>query len=77
ATAEKQEYESDVLFVSNVNESDMLSVLNVYDNYESEVLYVSNDLAEVLTVSDDKPSSEWVLDSGCTYRMSPNISWFD
>ena len=28
--------------------------------------------AEVLSITDEDPSQEWILDSGCTYHMSPN-----
>lgn len=35
----------------------------------------SNCLAEVLTVSETS-SSEWIMDSGCSFHMSPNLEWF-
>ena len=34
------------------------------------------DSAEALTISEDEAKDVWVLDSGCTYHMSPNKEWF-
>ncbi|XP_073137773.1 uncharacterized protein [Henckelia pumila] len=31
---------------------------------------------EVLTISSDDPTDEWILESGCTYHMSPRKDWF-
>ena len=33
-------------------------------------------MAEVLTVSDFFVDNEWIMDSGCFFRMCPNIDWF-
>ena len=33
--------------------------------------------AEVLSITDEDPSQEWILDSGCTYHMCPNKIWFE
>ncbi|KAG8474425.1 hypothetical protein CXB51_033824 [Gossypium anomalum] len=30
----------------------------------------------VASVNDSKVSEEWILDSGCTFYMSPNLDWF-
>ncbi|KAG8481033.1 hypothetical protein CXB51_025775 [Gossypium anomalum] len=30
----------------------------------------------VVSVNDSKVSEEWILDSGCTFHMSPNRDWF-
>ncbi|KAG8362995.1 hypothetical protein BUALT_BualtUnG0016000 [Buddleja alternifolia] len=38
------------------------------DGYES---------ADVLTVSNNNSENEWILDSGCTFHMTPNRGWFD
>jgi len=35
------------------------------------------DSAEALNISHQDSSQSWVLDSGCTYHMSPNKSWFE
>ncbi|XP_031260601.1 uncharacterized protein LOC116118767 [Pistacia vera] len=32
--------------------------------------------SEVLVISEGKTSEEWMLDSGCTYHMTPNREWF-
>lgn len=32
--------------------------------------------AEVLTISSDDPKEDWIMDSGCTYHMSPRKDWF-
>ena len=37
--------------------------------------YRSED-ANVLTASIDDPMDEWVMDSGCTFHMSPRKDWF-
>ena len=36
----------------------------------------SNCLAEVLTVSDFSIDNEWIMDSGCSFHMCPDIDWF-
>ena len=36
----------------------------------------SNNLAEVLTVSSSTVDNEWIMDSGCSFHMCPNIEWF-
>ena len=36
----------------------------------------SNCLAEVLTISDLSVDNEWIMDSGCSFHMCPNIDWF-
>ena len=38
----------------------------------------SNDYdgGEVLAVSIRQRSTEWILDSGCTYHMCPKMDWF-
>lgn len=41
--------------------------VNVSEGYES---------AEMLTVSKTEGSSEWILDSGCSFHMTPNRQWF-
>ena len=38
------------------------------DGYES---------AEVLTVTEKESNKEWILDSGCSFHMCPNKSWFE
>ena len=35
-----------------------------------------NSLAEVLRVSNHSIDNEWIMDSGCTFHMCPNIDWF-
>ncbi|MDO7987387.1 hypothetical protein OC713_02560 [Sweet potato little leaf phytoplasma] len=40
---------------------------NVTEGYDS---------AEVLTVSADPLESEWILDSGCSFHMTPHRHWF-
>ncbi|KAG8490587.1 hypothetical protein CXB51_013756 [Gossypium anomalum] len=36
----------------------------------------SDDELLVASVNDSKVSEEWILDSGCTFHMSPNRDWF-
>ena len=38
------------------------------DGYES---------IDVLIVSKVTPDREWILDSGCTFHMTPNKAWFE
>ena len=33
--------------------------------------------AKVLSITDEDPSQEWILDSSCTYHMCSNKSWFE
>ncbi|KAG8503716.1 hypothetical protein CXB51_001714 [Gossypium anomalum] len=40
----------------------------VQDNSDGELL--------VASTNDSKVSEEWILDSGCTFHMSPNRDWF-
>ncbi|KAG8491187.1 hypothetical protein CXB51_014418 [Gossypium anomalum] len=42
---------------------------NVVEDYSDGELLVTS-------VNDSKVSKEWILDSGCTFRMSPNRNWF-
>lgn len=35
------------------------------------------DTSEVLAFSLDHKESEWILDSGCSFRMTPNRDWFE
>ena len=35
-----------------------------------------SDCGEVLVVSNGNSSTEWILDSGCTYHMCPKVEWF-
>lgn len=35
------------------------------------------DNSDVLIVTDQPCSDEWILDSGCTFHMTPNQEWFD
>ena len=36
----------------------------------------SNTLAKVLNVSCISTVNEWIMDSGCSFHMCPNIEWF-
>lgn len=36
-----------------------------------------DDAAEVLAISNQEKSKEWILDSGCSFHMCPNKSWFE
>ena len=36
----------------------------------------SNSLAEVLNVSSTSTKNKWIMDSGCSFHMCPNIDWF-
>ncbi|KAG8474612.1 hypothetical protein CXB51_031249 [Gossypium anomalum] len=49
--------------LENFGEADV-----VEDYSDSELL--------VASVNDSKVSEEWILDSGCTFHMSPNRDWF-
>ena len=40
----------------------------VEDGYES---------TEVLAVSDTSSTSDWIMDSGCSFHMTPNRTWFE
>ncbi|KAG8482498.1 hypothetical protein CXB51_024223 [Gossypium anomalum] len=42
---------------------------DVVENYSDGELLVTS-------VNDSKVSEEWILDSGCTFHMSPNRDWF-
>ncbi|KAG8491363.1 hypothetical protein CXB51_014484 [Gossypium anomalum] len=42
---------------------------DVVENYNDGELLVAS-------VNDSKVSEEWILDSGCTFHMSPNRDWF-
>ena len=48
------------------------------ENGSVSVASTSNNacLSEVLTVSNVVVPDEWILDSGCSFHMSPNRSWF-
>ena len=48
------------------------------ENGSVSVATTSNNacLSEVLTVSNILVPDEWILDSGCSFHMSPNRSWF-
>jgi len=35
------------------------------------------DNSDVLIVTDQPCSDEWILDSGCTFHMTLNQEWFD
>ena len=45
---------------------------------DGDLAIVSNESenGEVLAVCLDNDNSDWILDSGCTYHMCPNKSWF-
>ncbi|KAG8496686.1 hypothetical protein CXB51_007936 [Gossypium anomalum] len=44
---------------------------------EADVVeYYSDGELLVASVNDSKVSEEWILDSGCTFHMSPNRDWF-
>ncbi|KAG8499473.1 hypothetical protein CXB51_005963 [Gossypium anomalum] len=45
------------------------SEANVVEDYSNGELLVAS-------VNDSKVSEEWILDSGCTFHMSPNRDWF-
>ena len=48
-------------------DSDQGDAASVSDGYDS---------AEVLAVTCDDPKDEWILDSGCTFHMTPRRDWF-
>ncbi|KAL2476226.1 Copia-like retroelement pol polyprotein [Abeliophyllum distichum] len=41
------------------------------------VLETEMDCLHVMTVSKDNQNQEWILDSGCTFHMSPVKAWFN
>ena len=41
-----------------------------------EALVISDNSHEVLAVADNRLESEWILDSGCSFHMTPNRAWF-
>ncbi|KHN13665.1 Retrovirus-related Pol polyprotein from transposon TNT 1-94, partial [Glycine soja] len=47
-------------------------------NDESDIAVVADgyESAEVLSISTKKHSEEWILDSGCSFHMTPNLEWF-
>ncbi|KAL8477708.1 hypothetical protein ACS0TY_029850 [Phlomoides rotata] len=46
------------------------------DTADAAVAEQGYDSAEVLTISEDRMSDEWVLDSGCSFHMFPKECWF-
>lgn len=44
---------------------------------EAVVASKNFDSAEVLAISDQETSKEWILDSGWSFHMCPNKSWFE
>lgn len=38
---------------------------------------VASDDYEVLAITDTRAGKEWILDSGCSFHMSPNKDWFE
>ena len=53
---------------NNGKGKDGIDLATVADGYES---------SDVLTITDQPCSEEWILDSGCTFHMTPNLDWFD
>ena len=49
-------------------EKESSSASYVEDGYES---------AEVLNISESSTNNNWILDSGCSFHMTPNKSWFE
>lgn len=47
-------------------------------NDESDIAVVADgyESAEVLSISTEKHSEEWILESGCSFHMTPNLEWF-
>ena len=35
------------------------------------------EVSEALNVIEGKDSGCWIMDSGCSFHMSPNLEWFD
>ncbi|PON41343.1 Zinc finger, CCHC-type [Parasponia andersonii] len=47
------------------------------DPGEASVASDGYDSAEVLVVTDEDSSKEWIMDSGCSFHMCPTKSWFE
>ena len=47
--------------------------------FREDVMYMKSqkDSAEVLIVTTTESDKKWVLDSGCSFHMSPNKDWFE
>ncbi|RVW75611.1 Retrovirus-related Pol polyprotein from transposon TNT 1-94 [Vitis vinifera] len=46
------------------------------DDSDEAVVEENSDTADVLSVTVTNSSDEWILDSRCSYHMSPNRDWF-
>ena len=47
------------------------------DQVDVAVADKRNESSDALTVSSVNAEKEWILDSGCTFHMTPNKSWFE
>lgn len=47
------------------------------DEAEAAVVTDGYESAEILMVSSVNSEKEWILDSGCTFHMTPNKAWFE
>ena len=61
------------IYTKRKKESDKTIEANTSDSAN-----LSQELSEdeVLTVSPNDPRDQWILDSGCTYHMTPRRDWF-
>ena len=44
---------------------------------EVEIAQDTYDSADVLVVSTIESNKNWILDSGCSFHMTPNKDWFE
>lgn len=53
------------------------SVDNSNNKGDVAVAEIGYDSADVLCISNEKIDQSWVLDSGCSFHVTPNKAWFD
>lgn len=47
------------------------------DDGETSVVSDGYESAEALVIVDEDSNTDWILDSGCSFHMCPNMSWFE
>lgn len=48
-----------------------------HDPRDADIVEEGYESAEVLTISETDSSKDWILDSGCTFHLTPNKDWFE
>ncbi|KAK5795348.1 hypothetical protein PVK06_036610 [Gossypium arboreum] len=64
------------MYVQNSNKQVAYEVASLCSSFGGRCVYYNDGELLVASINNSKVSEEWILDSGCTFHMSPNRDWF-